>query len=111
MTWNPDCTRMYMLRLAAIIGFVLLPAAHGFADGNVDSALSAVNPSANTGSMDIVCGKGETTLSIARKYLTQTSYMTPADLDHAIRVANHLSEKEQPKPCGKIVVPGIEPQP
>jgi len=105
---------MYMLRIAAIIGLILLPAAHGDSDGKDGSVLSIANVSRitpGTGSMNIVCGKGETTLTLARKYLSQTAYMTPADLDHAIRVANNLSEKEQPKPCEKIVVPGLEPQP
>lgn len=48
-------------------------------------------------------------ITIARKYLTESSYMTVADYEAAIRAAN--GGKATFKKGEEVLVPGIEPQP
>src|SRR5436305_635366 len=55
--------------------------------------------------------RGETTLALARTYLSQSSLMTVAELDAAIRDANHLNKGAALKPGAEIVIPTLEKQP
>src|SRR5260221_8684415 len=55
--------------------------------------------------------RGETTTLLARKYLTQSSMMTVAEFDAAIRDANHLGKSTALKPGSEITIPSLEKQP
>jgi hypothetical protein len=53
-----------------------------------------------------------TVTSVARRFLAQTRYMTVAELEGALRGANHLPEHlVWLKPQTTLTVPGVEPQP
>src|SRR4051794_36769205 len=54
---------------------------------------------------------GESPLSLARTYLSKSSLMTVAELEAAIRDANHLSKGQRLKPGMEITIPTLEPQP
>jgi len=72
--------------------------------------VTASQPSASDISNIYIAHRGENTTNIARKFLDRTSYMTIAELDQAIRSANHLSgagvKKDQ-----QLTIPGLEAQP
>ena len=103
---------MNMLGITAILGFVLLSVTHVFADDHMHIAVSKPPMhSVVNGSMFVVMEKGDTTLTLARKYLSRTPYMATTEFERAIRSANHLSEKDKPKPGEKIIIPSIESQP
>src|SRR4051812_22462198 len=55
--------------------------------------------------------RGDSSLSLARKYLAQSSLMTVAELDAAIREANKLPKGAALKPSQQITIPSLEPQP
>jgi hypothetical protein len=77
--------------------------AHPVATQNVTTAAAPTDGS-------YVAKRGDTTLSVARKYLPQSSLMTVAELDVAIRQANSLKGAAL-KPEQKLVIPTLEPQP
>ena len=54
---------------------------------------------------------GENTLSLARTYLPQSQLMTVAELDSAIRDANHLGKSIALKPGTELNIPTLEKQP
>jgi hypothetical protein len=58
-----------------------------------------------------VVKRGESTLSLARTYLSQSSLMTVAELETAIRDANHLGKGAALKPGAEITIPTLEHQP
>jgi hypothetical protein len=62
------------------------------------------------GSLAYTVQRGDSTLSLARKYLSQSSLMTMAELDAAIRNANSL-KSAMLKPGQALTIPTIEKQP
>src|SRR5882724_7198134 len=64
------------------------------------------------GSLAYTVQRGDSTLSLARKYLSQSSLMTAAELETAIRNANELTGKTgMLKPGQPLTIPAIEKQP
>lgn len=55
--------------------------------------------------------RGDTPLTLARTYLSQSTLMTVAELDAAIRDANHLGKNATLKPGTEITIPTLEKQP
>ncbi len=58
-----------------------------------------------------VAKRGESLGLLVRTYLPQTSYMTSAELETAIRQANGNLRGYSLKPGQSVVIPGIEPSP
>jgi hypothetical protein len=63
-----------------------------------------------SGSQVYLVQRGDSTLSLARKYLSQSSLMTVAELDAAIRSSNSLKSAFL-KPGQQITIPTLETQP
>ncbi|MCU1285854.1 MAG: hypothetical protein JWO13_2204 [Acidobacteriales bacterium] len=55
--------------------------------------------------------RGDTTLLLARRFLSQSSLMTVAELDAAIRDANGLKKGAALKPGSAMTIPTLEKQP
>src|SRR5579884_3798166 len=55
--------------------------------------------------------RGDTVVSVARQFLSQSSLMTTSELEAAIRKANNLEAKATLKPGQTIVIPTLEKQP
>jgi hypothetical protein len=72
---------------------------------------SAQTTSPEAGRPDVhVVKRGESVTSIARTWISRTSYMTIPELESAIREANGL-KTGSPKPGDALVIPGYEPGP
>jgi len=89
------------------------------AETSKDSALKRVDEKnlpvpqlSEDGSLAYTVQRGDSTLSLARKYLSQSSLMTVAELDAAIRNTNSLTGKRGTlKPGQSLAIPSIEKQP
>src|SRR3954462_14623691 len=55
--------------------------------------------------------KGEPLAAVVRRYWPETSYLTRAEMDTALREANHLGKAVYLKAGQQITIPGLEPQP
>jgi hypothetical protein len=75
------------------------------------SKSAAVASSAINGQFVHVAKRGESFGALVHTYLPQTSFMTGAELEGAIRNANGIPSGIYLKPVQQIVIPGIEPQP
>src|SRR4051812_39631534 len=75
----------------------------------VQAASTPLVPAAAAGTHKVK--PGESPLSLARTYLSQSSLMTVEELEAAIREANHLSKGQGLKPGMEISIPTLEPQP
>src|SRR5438067_6060221 len=62
------------------------------------------------GSLTYTTKRGDSVLILARRYLSQSSFMTVAELDAAIRSFNNL-KSDSLKAGQEIIIPGIEAQP
>jgi len=97
----------------AVIGFRTVDAAQTN-DGNVLSASATITTSASTTAKLPVPGtafyqakRGDTVISVARKYLPQTSYLTSSELAGAMRAANPELKGAFVKSGQEITIPGI----
>jgi hypothetical protein len=97
----------------AVIGFRTVDAAQTN-DGKVLSASATITTSASTTAKLPVPGtafyqakRGDTVISVARKYLPQTSYLTSSELAGAMRAANPELKGAFVKSGQEITIPGI----
>jgi hypothetical protein len=97
----------------AVIGFRTVDAAQP-GDAKVLSASATITPSASTTAKLPVPGtafyqakRGDTVISVARKYLPQTSYLTSGELAGAMRAANPELKEAFVKSGQEITIPGI----
>jgi hypothetical protein len=68
-------------------------------------------PVAPPGSAIYVTRRGDTIPSVAHHFLSQTSYLTPGELEAGIRQANGNSQNVFLKPGQSLIVPGIQAVP
>jgi len=72
---------------------------------------AAVEPAADAGRPDAhVVKRGESVTTVARAWLSRTSYMTTPELEAAIRETNGL-KSGAPKPGEVLVIPGFQAEP
>jgi len=97
----------------AVIGFRTVNAAQP-SDGKVLSASATITTSASPAAKLPVPGtafyqakRGDTVISVARKYLPQTSYLTSSELAGAMRAANPELKGAFVKSGQEITIPGI----
>jgi len=83
------------------------------AKSDTDRGQLATSGTAERGTADKVhtVSKGDSVEALARRYLSQTAFMTSAELASAIRGANGLSLGKVLEPGQQVVIPGFESTP
>src|SRR5205809_4925307 len=114
------CTIVVLIAAFGIVSFVFSRRARASSQAHSGTAPAASTPSTATGNSSAArelppgtiryIPKANTlSISVARKYLTESEYMTVAEFNAAIREAN--SGKSTFKKNEEVLVPGIELQP
>jgi hypothetical protein len=128
-SWRGDHLGRIRIVLPAILGSLLLVLAICWIANSAPSAVAAqapqarltgssvpaanvttappTTPAAPAGSIAYVTKRGDTISLIARHHVSQTSYLTTAELAEAIRSANGSRKGESVKPGETIFIPGI----
>jgi len=100
------------MRILTLVILILCCAGHISADGpTTDGHINTPSNISATSALNIKLEHADSTMNLAKHYLSQSRFMTATELDHEIRAVNHLGEKTQPKAGANLIIPGLEPQP
>ena len=113
------CTIIVLIAVFGIASFVFSRRARASSQRHSAAQMASTpapalgnNPSARElppGTISYIPKANTFSISVARKYLTESQYMTVAEFDAAIRKANN--GKSSFKKNEEVLVPGLEPQP